>query len=91
MDTHKVGTAAARVMDLLEKLESEGAFDEDAEIAEAFVVVALNAPNPEFGKDANALQTVSQVVMDGTSSLYYVRKGVLQMALALGAYEPEDD
>lgn len=95
MDTTKVGIAAAKAMEEIEKFEKRGWIDDDSYVGAAYLVVAIDKNIPEEEADERGLRNpTTQCFVFGIPEEIYVQEGVLRMALNNYAFpnmESDDD
>lgn len=77
MDTSKVGIAAAKAMERIDKLVSTQELTDEDELAEVLVVVAFHKPSPEEDYE-DRVETM--IFVDGTTQVPYVQDGLLAYA-----------
>lgn len=78
IDTSKVGIAAAKAMERIEKMAERGDITEEDVLAEVLVVVAFNKPAPvEYEED----RIESLIFVDGTTMVPYIQDGLLRYAI----------
>jgi hypothetical protein len=88
MDTGKVGIAAAKAMDRIDKLREAGELTEEHELAEVLVIAAFNVPEP-LPIEEDRMETL--VFVDGTTQLIYVQEGLLNFARQVVGTGDTDD
>lgn len=82
MDNAKIALAVAEAMDKLDSLVEHGDIPENAEVAAAYVVVALDYPTPDDTEDRHLLSdTTTDVFVWGTPQSVYIQISVLTMGL----------
>lgn len=93
MDTTKVGIAAAKAMEGIDKFVNTGRIPEDAYVGACYVVVALDHKTPDDAPDRETLRDIStQCFVFGDPEELYIQDGLLNMALEnYGPANMEDD
>jgi hypothetical protein len=92
LDTTKVGVAAAKAMEGIEKFVSNGDIPEEAKVGACVVVVALDHPTPDDAPGREYLyDTASQVFTFSDPDTIYIQRGLLEMAIESKGTTGEDE
>lgn len=82
MDTTKIGVAAAKAMEGVEKFVESGDVPGDAFVGACYVIVALDQKTADDAPDRDLLRDIAtQVFVFGTPEEIYIQQGLLTMAI----------